>query len=79
MLGSLQVNGTLTFKKCYDDSEYYDFNYFASNCAKAKGKKDLVSKKGKGSRLYTLNKRAKKKLETQRSLCVIFKIVKTTQ
>lgn len=63
MLGSLQVNGTLTFKKCYEDSDYYDFNYFASNCARAKGKKDLVSKKGKGSRLYTLNKRAKKKLE----------------
>ena len=50
MLGSLQVNGTLTFKKCYDDSDYYDFNYFASNCARAKGKKDLVSKKGKGSK-----------------------------
>ena len=60
MLGSLQVNGTLTFKKCYDDSDYYDFNYFASNCGKAKGKKDLVSKKGKGSRLYTLTKEQKK-------------------
>ena len=63
MLGYLSVNGTLTFKKSYEDSDYYDFDYYANNSLKAKGNSELVSKKGKGSRIYTMNRRARKRIE----------------
>ena len=63
MLGYLQVNGTLTFKKSYDDSDYYDFNYFAEHTKKKQGYDKLRSKKGKNSRTYTINRQARKKIE----------------
>ena len=63
MLGYLQVNGTLTFKKSYDDSDYYDFNYFAEHTKKKQGYDKLKSKKGKNSRTYTINRQARKKIE----------------
>ena len=63
MLGYLSVNGTLTFKKSYDDSDYYDFNYFAEHTRIKRGYDKLKSKKGKGSRQYTINYRSRKKIE----------------
>ena len=63
MLGYLSVNGTLTFKKSYDDSDYYDFNYFAQHTRIKQGNDKLKSKKGKGSRQYTINYRSRRKIE----------------
>tara|TARA_Y100001938_G_scaffold114818_1_gene157859 strand:+ start:191 stop:1219 length:1029 start_codon:yes stop_codon:yes gene_type:complete len=63
MLGYLSVNGSLIFKKSYTDSDYYDYNYFLNKHPKIKGYNKLKCKKGKGSRLYTMNKRARKKIE----------------
>ena len=63
MLGYLSVNGTLTFKKSYDDSDYYDLEYLFQNTKKHKGNDKLISKKGKGSRIYRMNKRSRKKIE----------------
>jgi len=63
MLGYLQVNGTLTFKKSYDDGDYYDLEYLAQHTRKKQGYDKLLSKKGKGSRLFRMNRRARKKIE----------------
>jgi len=63
MLGYLSVNGTLTFKKSYDDADYYDLDYFAQHTRKVRGCDKLVSKKGKGSRLFRMNRRARKRIE----------------
>jgi len=63
MLGSLSINGTLTFKKSYYDVEYYDFDYFLNAQAYKRGNDKLKSKKGKGSRTYKINKEAKRKIE----------------
>ena len=63
MLGYLSVNGTLTFKKSYDDGDYYDLEYLFQNTKKHKGNAKLKAKKGKGSRTYTMNRRAKKRIE----------------
>ena len=63
MLGYLQVNGTLTFKKSYDDSDFYDFIYFAEHTKKKPGNAKLKSTKGKNSRTYSINRQARKKIE----------------
>jgi len=63
MLGYLSVNGTLTFKKSYDDGDYYDLEYLFQNTKKHRGNAKLKAKKGKGSRTYTMNKRARKRIE----------------
>jgi len=63
MLGYLSVNGTLTFKKSYEDANYYDLDYFAQHTRKIKGCDKLICKKGKGSRLFRMNRRARKRIE----------------
>ena len=77
MLGYLAVNGSLTFKKSYEDHDYYDLNYFAQHTIKYRGNDNLVSKRGKGSRTYTLNKRAKKRIENATILMRHFQNRKT--
>ena len=63
MLGYLSVNGTLTFKKSYNDTDYYDLEYLFQNTKKHRGNPKLKAKKGKGSRTYTMNRRARKRIE----------------
>lgn len=63
MLGYLSVNGTLTFKKSYNDGDYYDLEYLAQHSKSFRGNAKLKAKKGKGSRVYTMNRRARKRIE----------------
>ena len=77
MLGYLQVNGTLTFKKSYDDSDFYDFIYFAEHTKKKPGNAKLKSTKGKNSRTYSINKQARKKIENATILMRHFQNRKT--
>ena len=62
MLGYLSVNGTLTFKKSYNDTDYYDLEYLFQNTKKHRGNPKLKAKKGKGSLTYTINRRAIKRI-----------------
>jgi len=63
MLGYLQPNGTLTFKKSYEDSDYYNFDYFNRVRIFQVGNRNLKSNKGKGSRIYKMKPSIRRNIE----------------
>jgi hypothetical protein len=63
MLGYLQPNGTLTFKKSYEDSDYYNFDYFNKVKKFHVGNRNLKSNKGKGSRVFKMKPTIRRNIE----------------
>ena len=63
MIGYLQPNGTLTFKKCYYDKDSYGLDWLLSYKSNRRGYDKLESKKGKGSRTYKMSPLIRRKIE----------------
>ena len=63
MIGYLQPNGTLTFKKCYYDKDSYGLDWLLSYKSNRRGYDKLESKKGKGSRTYKMSPVIRRKIE----------------